>query len=172
MLRFAQSGDAYARAGIKSDGTIYWGPGGATATGWDTNLYRSAADVLKTDDAFSAAGLTTTTYLIQKRVTLTEGASVSVNAALGNVFTLVTTSGSVRDIAAPSNPTVGQVIHFAILHNDSGTSNVTWNSAYHLAGSWTNPSTSNVRTISFVYLSGPAFSSAWYELSRSAANIP
>jgi hypothetical protein len=39
---------------VGSDGGLAWGPGGATAI--DTNLYRSAANVLKTDYALHAAG--------------------------------------------------------------------------------------------------------------------
>ncbi len=35
---------------INADGSMNWGPGGTTAT--DTNLYRAAADVLKTDSKF------------------------------------------------------------------------------------------------------------------------
>lgn len=50
FLRMGRSGDTYARAGIDTDGTHYWGPGAADSGGWDTNLYRSAANVLKTDD--------------------------------------------------------------------------------------------------------------------------
>lgn len=46
LLRFARSGDAYARSGISSDGVVYWGPGGATATGWDTQLSRLAPNVV------------------------------------------------------------------------------------------------------------------------------
>ena len=39
---------------INADGKQEWGPGGTTAP--DTNLYRSAADTLKTDDAFIVGG--------------------------------------------------------------------------------------------------------------------
>lgn len=55
MLRFSRDGDAHARHGISSDGVHSWGAGGATS-GWDTNLYRSAANVLKTDDKLVATG--------------------------------------------------------------------------------------------------------------------
>lgn len=43
---------------IMGDGDHDWGPGGSTAP--DVNLYRSVADVLKTDDQFHAAGGLTT----------------------------------------------------------------------------------------------------------------
>ena len=47
------TGDSFLRFIIQEDGKFLWGPGSATR---DTNLYRSAADTLKTDDAFAVAG--------------------------------------------------------------------------------------------------------------------
>ncbi len=44
------TGDTQARFAIHASGQIHWGPGGEAAL--DTTLYRSAADTLKTDDAF------------------------------------------------------------------------------------------------------------------------
>lgn len=41
------TGDTFARWYVQAGGTQYWGPGNAT---FDTNLYRSAANTLKTDD--------------------------------------------------------------------------------------------------------------------------
>jgi hypothetical protein len=49
--------DAYRRFRILTTGQQEWGPGNAAP---DTNLYRSGANALKTDDAFSCAGLTST----------------------------------------------------------------------------------------------------------------
>lgn len=54
-LAGAVAADTNNRYAVKADGKTEWGTGGATA---DTNLYRSAADTLKTDDAFVAAGIT------------------------------------------------------------------------------------------------------------------
>lgn len=45
--------DGNARWFMKANGEMWWGPGNATQ---DTNLYRSAANTLKTDDSFVAAG--------------------------------------------------------------------------------------------------------------------
>lgn len=50
------TGDAQQRLIIDSGGVSLWGSG---AIAGDTNLYRSAADTLKTDDTFVAANLTT-----------------------------------------------------------------------------------------------------------------
>lgn len=53
------SGDTEERFLLQSDGTMLWGAGGVTAA--DTNLYRSAANTLKTDDDFIANDITITT---------------------------------------------------------------------------------------------------------------
>ncbi len=47
-------GDTERRFRLEADGTQRWGPGDAVA---DTNLYRDAADVLKTDDSLEVAGV-------------------------------------------------------------------------------------------------------------------
>ncbi|GAA4891012.1 H-type lectin domain-containing protein [Streptomyces coeruleoprunus] len=47
------SGDANARWFVRADGHVAWGAGSAT---WDTNLYRSAANTLKTDDTLQVGG--------------------------------------------------------------------------------------------------------------------
>lgn len=53
------TGDTVSRLNIDADGGMAWGPGGAGAQ--DTNLYRSAADTLKTDDSLVVgANLTVT----------------------------------------------------------------------------------------------------------------
>lgn len=46
-------GDTIARFSLETSGLMEWGAGGGTAR--DTNLYRSAANVLKTDDKLDAA---------------------------------------------------------------------------------------------------------------------
>lgn len=47
------SGDTSGRYAVFSNGVMEWGPGNA---GRDTNLYRAAANLLQTDDSFSALG--------------------------------------------------------------------------------------------------------------------
>jgi hypothetical protein len=68
------TGDAFNRLLIGADGKHSWGPGNVVG---DTNLYRAAADVLKTDDAFKVGwnegtavdtGLFLTINGIEKRV--------------------------------------------------------------------------------------------------------
>lgn len=48
------TGDTQQRYTVDANGLTKWGPGGSTAA--DTNLYRSGADTLKTDDALIVGG--------------------------------------------------------------------------------------------------------------------
>lgn len=53
VLRAAVAGDANPRLAIQSDGKLVFGSGSGAG---DTTLYRSAADILKTDDSLVVAG--------------------------------------------------------------------------------------------------------------------
>lgn len=53
FLKLYVSGDTVSRFNINTDGTLEWGGGTTTV---DSNLYRSAADTLKTDDALIVTG--------------------------------------------------------------------------------------------------------------------
>lgn len=59
---------------------------------------------------------------------LTDGATIAVNAALGNVFT-VTIAGN-RTMGSPSNPVNGQDIWFRITQDATGGRTMAWSSAY------------------------------------------
>lgn len=54
VLQAGVQSDTVNRLSIEGSGLIEWGPGGSS--GRDTNLYRSAANTLKTDDTFVAGG--------------------------------------------------------------------------------------------------------------------
>jgi hypothetical protein len=64
--------------------------------------------------------------------TLTDASTVAVNAALGNNFRLLFTSGigNTRIMGAPSNPVDGQKITFELIQDATGSRLVTWNAAY------------------------------------------
>ena len=51
------NGESESRLDVDAGGKLLWGSGSATG---DTNLYRSAANTLKSDDAFTAASLAVT----------------------------------------------------------------------------------------------------------------
>ena len=57
-LAVSVDGDTYDRIKFEAGGRIVWGTG---ASAGDVNLYRPSADLLKTDDAFQAAGIVTLT---------------------------------------------------------------------------------------------------------------
>ncbi len=90
------TGDTVKRLNIDGSGKHTWGSGSATG---DTTLYRSAADTLKTDDAFVAgAGLTVTTG----GATVTAG---DVTATNGNV--IIGTAGKGLQVKTGSNAKAG-----------------------------------------------------------------
>lgn len=114
-MGFGTAADAAVQVGISTDtqprlqidagGKHTWGAGGSTAG--DTTLYRSAADTLKTDDAFIAAGgLTVKTIEI-------DTAGASSNQVLkynGTKFApAVDTGGATTSDTVPTSPTTGQI---------------------------------------------------------------
>lgn len=74
--------------------------------------------------ALSASGGTMTGQLSPAVVSLTDGASIAVNAALGNDFRV--TLGGNRALDAPSNPVDGQDITFLITQDGTGSRLLTW----------------------------------------------
>ncbi|MFI9235773.1 hypothetical protein [Streptomyces sp. NPDC053079] len=86
------TGDAVARLVVNADGKLEWSSGSAAA---DTNLYRSAADTLATDDALTVGGYTTL-----------QGAQTNGDfASLGDVS--IGTAGKGLKIKEGSNSTMG-----------------------------------------------------------------
>ena len=77
----AVTGDTYSRGAIYADGKIEWGAGGVTTR--DTNLYRSAANVLKTDDNLIAAGYLQTGMAAKR---YTNGGSVTTTTGVGTGY--------------------------------------------------------------------------------------
>jgi hypothetical protein len=57
-------------------------------------------------------------------IALADGASIEVNAAAGNQFTV--TLGGNRTMAAPTNPLDGQVLIFELKQDATGSRTVTW----------------------------------------------
>lgn len=86
QFQIKDDGDAYPRVSISSGGTISFGSGTSVA---DTNLYRSAADTLRTDDNFIVAGNATVSgALTAVTFTATSGTfSGTISASYGTVGT-------------------------------------------------------------------------------------
>jgi hypothetical protein len=68
-------------------------------------------------------------YLAPAVSPLTFGASIAVNAALGNVFPVTLTS-SAGTLAAPANPRDGQSIKFPVTQGGAGSFTLAYASAY------------------------------------------
>lgn len=94
-------------------------------------------------------------------------ASVTLDAAAGNVFVIGPTDGSNFTINAPSNPATGQRILIRIRNAFGALGTATWNSVFKMGGAWVQPANGFSRSIEFVY-SG----SVWFEVSRTSADVP
>lgn len=93
-LVLAVNADAQSRFVVRADGRIDWGSGSAAR---DTNLYRSAADTLKTDDALIVTGACTVGSLT------TAGALAAGASTLG--ATTATTDGTTSALYAKTTAT-------------------------------------------------------------------
>lgn len=95
--RIRNIGDTVARLETDSNGKMSWGAGGSSAV--DTTLYRSAADTLKTDDAFQVAGA----FSALGAATVTGNLSVT-----GSIPVYM--AESLRDASSPTMTTTETVI--------------------------------------------------------------
>lgn len=103
--------------------------------------------------------------LAQRGVTLTDTATVIVNAAAGAYFKLSTAAS--RTIAAPTAPPSGapnaQEITILIRNTSAGAITTTWDSSFKMTP-WVDPAPGMARTITFVYDS----TFGWIEKGRTA----
>jgi hypothetical protein len=109
------------------------------------------------------------TFLAPNVSALVYGVSVPVNAALGNAFNL-TLTGSAATLAAPSNPSDGQVIRFRVTQGGSGSNTLAFNAAYDFgaAGAPTLSTTvAKVDILGFEYVASLA---AWCYLGSALGN--
>jgi hypothetical protein len=98
--------------GIETDtGKIKLGNG---STAWNSLAYWTGGGAWP--------GGTASEWVAPAVVTVTDSATISVNAAAGNGFRIAFTAGvgASRTIAAPSNPADGQVITFELIQPTSG----------------------------------------------------
>jgi len=103
-----------------------------------------------------------------KRTIPTYGASISIDAFLGNEFDINVTNGTAFTITNPVNSVDGQRISIKIRNASGGAMGaITWGGAF-LYSAWTNPANGFSRTIDFVYNG----TTAWVEASRTPADVP
>lgn len=106
---------------VYADGKHEWGAGGASAP--DVNLYRSAADVLKTDDALVVgARLRTPSEISPAALTATTNDWNPTGLATASVV-IATTDGTARSLTGLTAGAAGDIIY---LHN-TGTATISLN---------------------------------------------
>jgi hypothetical protein len=124
------------------------------------------SDDLSVGDDASVAGTLTVAQVKDTTTAPTYGASVAINAALGNHFVIVVTDTSAFTIANPTNPTAGQMISLNIRNGSGGSMGaITWGGDFRLSA-WTNPANGYSRSIQFRY-----YGTTWVEESRTAADV-
>jgi hypothetical protein len=98
----------------------------------------------------------------------TYSASMTYDVLASDIFEVKVTDTNPFTINAPTNPIQGQRITIRVRNNAAaGLGAATWNSLFKMAGAWVQPAAASNRSITFHY-SGVA----WYEESRSAADVP
>jgi len=80
------------------------------------------------DTKMAKSGGTFTGAIIGAVVALTDGATINIDASLGNVFTV--TLGGSRTMAAPTNPTNGQKMILRLRQDGVGSHTITWDGAF------------------------------------------
>lgn len=148
------------------DGTVTVGGTSSVPTVVVNAIAESQVTNLTSDLALKAplasptfTGTATFVKTVGAVVALTDGATISVDASLGNSFRV--TLGGNRTIAAPTNATDGQRISFELIQDATGSRTLTWTSGSGgFAFDTTTPTLTTVATkrdfVAFVYNSTAA----------------
>jgi hypothetical protein len=105
--------------------------------------------------------------VVEKEVTVTYSASMTIDASTGNEQVITATNATAFTINAPTNPATGQYLEVTIRNTSGGALGVaTWNAAFKMTA-WTQPATAFSRTIIFRYNG-----TNWVEKGRTAADVP
>lgn len=124
FLDARKDGEAQAGYTLDFDGKQQWGPGGSTAP--DTNLYRSAADTLKTDDNLIVAGNLSVTGNATVTGSLSSASALKYLEARSSGDETVTTSvvdvnGATLTFTTPAANTVVKVTSYWDVATSGGT---------------------------------------------------
>lgn len=114
--------EANPRVKLDLGGKLSFGPGGSTAV--DTNLYRNAAGVLKTDGS-----VVVSKALTQTPQALTYSATVTTDVSTGNLFQ-ITLTGNLT-LANPTNPVDGQRVMWQFTQDGTGGRTLTLGAAFN-----------------------------------------
>lgn len=106
------------------------------------------------------AGSTWAKAVLPAVVALTDGATIATDASLGNLFTV--TLGGNRTMAAPTNPTDGQVIRYRVTQDATGSRLITWNAAFRFGTTYPAPTLSTAAAkVDYVEFQYSAADSKW-----------
>ncbi|HEY5695513.1 MAG TPA: hypothetical protein VIQ80_01630 [Candidatus Saccharimonadales bacterium] len=100
-----------------------------TQTAGSTGKAADAGHIHPTTGLALLAGTTFAGYVAPAATSLTFGASIAVNAALGNTFN-VTLTASTGTLANPTNPVDGQVIRFRVTQGTGAPYSLSYGTAY------------------------------------------
>lgn len=127
---FYVTGDAQMRFDATATGILEWGDG---TNALDTNLYRSAANVLKTDDAFIAgAGINSTrvTPRIVTATSYTTDTGSSLNADTTDMFVVTAQAGDLLFNNPSGTHTDGQKLIITVASSTTTARALTWGNAF------------------------------------------
>lgn len=143
--------------GVSDSGTNTW----STHNLWQTNSVVTSTNQL---------GVVTITETAP--TALTYGATISLNAATGTVFSVAANNNSAFTFNTPTNPTVGQRITIQVENSSGGALSATdpFGSANFKHGTWTQPANNFNRSITFEY-GMPFAPNSWYEISRTPVDV-
>lgn len=98
---------------------------------------------------------------------VTYSASMTIDAATGNIFQITANNGTAFTINAPTNPQTGNRIILQIRNTSGGALGVvTWNAVFKMSA-WTSPATGNSRCIGFFYNG-----SNWIQYDPAGVDVP
>jgi len=134
--------DTTKRINILAGGTVEWGDGSATR---DTNLYRNAADVLKTDDSFIVGAdlqINETAYYDGEVDNGNSGTSDTIDWGVGNVQKTTLNGDCTYIFTAPAGPChlTLKIVHSGSSRNPSWPATVKW--ANGVEPTWSTTDTS------------------------------
>lgn len=117
LIDARKDGEAEPGWSVDFDGKQQWGPGGST--GPDTNLYRSTADTLKTDDSFIVGSALT----VSGNTTLSSALTVTGNTTFNG--TIAATAAAMTSVQSATNGTAGTTTSTSATDNLTSSTTVT-----------------------------------------------
>lgn len=105
--------------------------------------------------------------VIEKEITVTYSASMTIDASTGNEQIITATNATAFAINVPTNPATGQYLEVTIRNTSGGALGVaSWNAVFKMTA-WAQPATAFSRTIIFRYNG-----TNWVEKGRTAVDVP